>query len=93
MILLLTILPPHRPPIARRFFLTSSASFGIAARALAAAPGPVLAISVDDARSQWAAACKATDRLLSDWDTLSSGGGDAVRRELAPLARAARCFS
>ena len=82
----------HRPPIARRFYLTSSASFGIAARALAAAPGPVLAISVDDARSQWAAACKATDRLLSDWDTLSSGGGDAVRRELGTVGTSSPLF-
>ena len=82
----------HRPPIARRFYLTSSASFGIAARALAAAPGPVLAISVDDARSQWAAACKATDRLLSDWDTLSWGGGDAVRRELGTVGTSGPLF-
>ena len=95
MILLLTIATTalsHRPPIARRFFLTSSASFSIAARALAAAPGPVLAISVDDARSQWAAACKATDRLYSDWDTLSSGGGDAVRRELGTVGTSSPLF-
>ena len=94
MILLITIAATalsHRPPIARRFFLTSTASFGIAARALAAAPGPVLAISVDDARSQWAAACQATDRLLSDWDTLSSGG-DAVRRELGTVGTSSPLF-
>jgi len=72
----------------RRQFLNSAAATSTLAVILttpllpahaAITPTPVAA------RAQFDAAVAITDRLLKDWDTVTKGGGDAIRKELGTV--------
>ena len=41
-----------------------------------------MALSSDAAAAQWKAAARTIDNLLSNWDSISKGGGDAIRTQL-----------
>lgn len=45
-------------------------------------PQPAMALSADAAAAQWKAAAQTIDNLLSNWDSISKGGGDAIRTQL-----------
>ena len=65
----------------RRFLfqVTSILPLAIKGTPHAAAVAPA---SADEALIQWKAAVKTIDNLCTNWDTISKGGGDAIRAEL-----------
>jgi hypothetical protein len=68
------------PAVSRRVVLFRVPA--LTAGLLASAPRQALATSTDAAKDQWKQSVRVIDAMLSDWSSLATKGGDAIRVEL-----------
>ena len=69
----------------RQFFVQIARTVSAAVVTSVALPNAASAAAApdaDSARSQWKDALSTLDNLLSDWSTVATGGGDAIRTKL-----------
>mmetsp|Transcript_22287 Transcript_22287/g.32575 ORF Transcript_22287/g.32575 Transcript_22287/m.32575 type:complete len:202 (+) Transcript_22287:147-752(+) len=80
---ILKALPEPQPQ--RRRFLNSIIAKSTLLITIPPPSNAVTTITPESARAQLDAVISNTDKLLADWDTVTKGGGDAIRKELGTV--------